>query len=137
HPSTGLPRKLGFNPTGPHKTGIINLWTYRRILAGKNFLPNSGFRDISLINWPQNDYLLGNLVSENLDERQSHIERSKQLSLSLFYWLQTEAPRDDGGQGWPGLRLKSDAMATSDGMAKYPYVRESRRIKAMTTILEK
>lgn len=136
HPSSGLSKRLGFNPTGPQKKGIINLWTYRRILAAKNFLPESGLQDISLINWPQNDYLLGNLVDVNRDEQKTHIARAKQLSLSLLYWLQTEAPRDDGGQGWPGLRLRSDIMGTSDGLAKYPYVRESRRIKALTTILE-
>jgi hypothetical protein len=136
HPSSGLSKRLGFNPTGPQKKGIINLWTYRRILAAKNFLPESGLQDISLINWPQNDYLLGNLVDVNRDEQKKHIARAKQLSLSLLYWLQTEAPRDDGGQGWPGLRLRSDIMGTSDGLAKYPYVRESRRIKALTTILE-
>ena len=136
HPSSGLAKRLGFNPTGPHKNGIINLWTYRRIVAAKNFMPNSGLRDVSLINWPQNDYLLGNLVSVSAEERQRHIDRSKQLSLSLLYWLQTEAPRDDGGQGWPGLRLRKDVMGTGDGMAKYPYVRESRRIKAHTTVLE-
>ena len=136
HPSSGLAKRLGFNPTGPHKKGIINLWTYRRIVAAKNFMPNSGLRDVSLINWPQNDYLLGNLVGVSAEERQRHIDRSKQLSLSLLYWLQTEAPRDDGDQGWPGLRLRNDIMGTKDGLAKYPYVRESRRIKAHTTVLE-
>ena len=136
HPSSGLAKRLGFNPTGPHKLGIINLWTYRRIVAAKNFMPHSGLRDVSLINWPQNDYLLGNLVDVTAAERQRHIDRSKQLSLSLLYWLQTEAPRDDGGRGWPGLRLRNDVMGTDDGMAKFPYVRESRRIKSLSTILE-
>ncbi len=136
HPSSGRSKRLGFNPTGPHQTGIINLWTYRRILAAKNFLPESGLKDISLINWPQNDYILGNLVDVTREEQKHHIARAKQLSLSLLYWLQTEAPRDDGGQGWPGLRLRNDIMGTSDGLAKYPYVRESRRIKALKTILE-
>jgi len=136
HPPSSLAKRLGFNPTGPHKKGIINLWTYRRIVAAENFMPNSGFRDVSLINWPQNDYLLGNLVGVTTEERQHHIDRSKQLSLSLLYWLQTEAPRDDGGQGWPGLRLRKDITGTRDGMAKYPYVRESRRIKSLTTVLE-
>ena len=70
------------------------------------------------------------------EEQKHHISRAKQLSLSLLYWLQTEAPRDDGGQGWPGLRLRNDIMGTSDGLAKYPYIRESRRIKALKTILE-
>ena len=41
HPSTGKAKRLGFNPTGPHKSGIINLWTYRRILSKENFLPSS------------------------------------------------------------------------------------------------
>ena len=136
HPSSGASKQLGFNPKGPHKIGVINLWTYRRILAQSNFNPGSGLRDISLINWPQNDYFLGNLVGVSDAERNQHIDRSKQLSLSLLYWLQTEAPRDDGGEGWPGLRLRKDIMGTNDGLAKYPYVRESRRIRAMTTIVE-
>ena len=127
----------GIQPQGiTHKIGVINLWTYRRILAQSNFNPGSGLRDISLINWPQNDYFLGNLVGVSDAERNRHIDRSKQLSLSLLYWLQTEAPRDDGGEGWPGLRLRKDVMGTNDGLAKYPYVRESRRIRAMTTIVE-
>ena len=136
HPSSGVSKQLGFNPKGPHKIGVINLWTYRRILAQSNFKPGSGFRDISLINWPQNDYFLGNLVGVSDAERNRHIARSKQLSLSLLYWLQTEAPRDDGEEGWPGLRLRKDVMGTNDGLAKYPYVRESRRIRALTTIVE-
>ena len=136
HPSSGASKQLGFNPKGPHKIGVINLWTYRRILAQSNFKPGSGFRDISLINWPQNDYFLGNLVGVSDAERNRHIARSKQLSLSLLHWLQTEAPRDDGGEGWPGLRLRKDVMGTDDGMAKYPYVREARRIKALITIVE-
>ena len=136
HPSSGASKQLGFNPKGPHKIGVINLWTYRRILAQSNFNPGSSLRDISLINWPQNDYFLGNLVGVSDTERNRHIDRSKQLSLSLLYWLQTEAPRDDGGEGWPGLRLRKDVMGTNDGLAKYPYVRESRRIRAMTTIVE-
>jgi hypothetical protein len=64
------------------------------------------------------------------------VSRAKQLSLSLFHWLQTEAPRPDGKQGWPGLRLRKDIMGTEDGMAKYPYIRESRRIKALFTVSE-
>ena len=53
-----------------------------------------------------------------------------------MYWLQTEAPRPDGGTGWPGLRLRADVVGTEDGLAKYPYIRESRRILAEFTVLE-
>jgi hypothetical protein len=58
------------------------------------------------------------------------------LSLSLLYWMQTETPRPDGGQGWKGLRLRGDLAGTEDGLAKYPYIRESRRIRAEFTVLE-
>src|SRR6476620_6683251 len=51
--------------------------------------------------------------------------------------MQTEAPRPDGKAGWKGLRLRNDLVGTDDGLAKYPYIRESRRIKAEFTVLEK
>ncbi len=44
----------------PHLPGM-NLWTYRRILARDNFIPGTYSSDISLVNWPQNDYWLGDL----------------------------------------------------------------------------
>ena len=62
--------------------------------------------------------------------------RGKQLSLSVLYWLQTEAPRADGGTGFPGLRLRPDVTGTPDGLAKSAYIREARRIKAVTTVTE-
>lgn len=135
-PRTGQPRKLGFHPSGGKFDGVMNLWLYRRIADASNFEPGTYAGDISLINWPQNDYMLGNLVGVSDEEKQKHIQRAKQLSLSLLYWLQTEAPRADGGQGFPGLRLRGDLLGTEDGLAKFPYVRESRRIKAMFTVLE-
>ena len=92
--------------------------------------------DITIVNWPQNDYFPGNIIDVSEKEFKKQVDAARQLSLSLFYWLQTEAPRPDGGQGWPGLRLRGDIMGTEDGMAKYPYIRESRRIKALFTILE-
>lgn len=80
--------------------------------------------------------MLGNLVGVTDKEFKQHVNNAKQLSLSLLYWLQTEAPRPGGRQGWPGLRLRKDIMGTEDGMAKYPYVREARRIKALFTVKE-
>ena len=63
--------------------------------------------------------------------------RRDSLSLSLLYWLQTEAPRPDGGCGYPGLRLRGDVVGgTPDGLAPAPYVRESRRLRAEFTVLE-
>jgi hypothetical protein len=136
HPYTLKPRQMSFDPFGPGAAGAMNLWTYRRIANKANFMPGTYAGDLSVINWPQNDYLLGNLVGVSADEQRRHIEGAKQLSLSLLYWLQTDAPRPDGKAGWRELRLRSDVLGTEDGLAKYPYVRESRRIKAVTTVLE-
>ncbi|HVM48143.1 MAG TPA: FAD-dependent oxidoreductase [Candidatus Acidoferrum sp.] len=120
--------------TDPEKA--IGLWTYRRIADKALFVEGTYPGDISLVNWPQNDYMLGNLCDVSADEAARHLARAKQLSLSLLYWLQTEAPRPDGGAGWKGLRLRPDVVGTEDGLAKYPYIRESRRIRAEFTVLE-
>lgn len=135
-PSTLVPKELGFHPSGADTAPFLNLWLYRRIINRKNFINGTYRSDITLVNWPQNDYMLGNIITGNEAENSYHIKRAKELSLSLLYWLQTEAPRPGGGYGWKGLRLRKDIMDTDDGLAKYPYIRESRRIKAMFRILE-
>src|SRR5699024_10464720 len=129
-PRTLKPKRLGFDPSGFSTGPEWNLWNYRRIIDKKNFEPGFFKGDISLINWPQNDYMLRNLIDVSDTEVKEHVENSKQLGVSLLYWLQTEAPRSDGKKGWRGLRLREDIMGTDDGFAKYPYVREARRIKA-------
>lgn len=136
NPKTLEPKELGFHPEGISTGDKLNLWNYRRIISRNNFEPGSYESDITIVNWPQNDYFPGNLIGASEKEFRKHVDRAKQLSLSLLYWLQTEVPRPDGGKGWPGLRLRKDVMGTEDGLAKYPYVRESRRIKAMFTVLE-
>lgn len=136
NPKTLEPKELGFHPEGVRTGSVLNLWNYRRIINKNNFAPGIYDGDITIVNWPQNDYFLGDIIDVSEKEFKKHIEASRQLSLSLFYWLQTEAPRPDGGLGWAGLRLRGDVMGTHDGMAKYPYIRESRRIKAEFTILE-
>lgn len=117
-------------------TERFSLFQYRQIADQANFVPGTFRSSVTLINWPQNDYWLGNPFEVDDAERQRHLEGARQLSLSLLYWLQTEAPRPDGGQGYPGLRLRPDIVGTRDGLAMYPYIRESRRIRAEFTVLE-
>ena len=131
----GKPR-LGFDPRQAKSEYGPNLWTYRRAVDKDLFVPGSGVADISLINWGQNDYHLGPIHAVPADQVERNLARGKQLSLSLLYWLQTAAPRPDGKTGWPGLRLRKDVVGTADGLAKYPYIRESRRIRADFTVLE-
>ena len=128
------PREIGFDPT--LKLSGPNLWTYRRIADPANYAPGALRSAISLVNWPQNDYWLGRIVDVPEAEQARQLARAKQLSLSLLYWMQTEAPRPDGGTGWKGLRLRPDVVGTEDGLAKYPYIREARRIRAEFTVLE-
>jgi len=136
NPRNGEPKALGFHPEGKKTGDALNLWLYRRMINKDNFVPGTYAGDITLVNWPQNDYFPGNIIDVGEEEFKRHIDAARRLNLSLIYWLQTEAPRPDGGQGWPGLRLRGDVMGTEDGMAKYPYIRESRRIKAVFTVLE-
>ena len=135
-PATLTSKELAFNPEGTDTSPLFNLWNYRRIINKNNFKPNTFQSDITVVNWPQNDFLTGNLIGVSPAEFKKNIASARQLSLSLLYWLQTEAPRPDKGKGWPGIRLRKDIMGTEDGLAKYPYIRESRRIRALFTILE-
>ncbi len=123
---------LGRAPVPPEDA--VNLWTYRRILYATHL--QEGHRDISVVNWPQNDYWLRPLVGVGADAHQQALSEARQLSLCLLYWLQTEAPRRDGGTGFPGLRLHRETFDTSDGLAPEPYIRESRRIQAEFTVRE-
>ncbi|GIU76719.1 MAG: FAD-dependent oxidoreductase [Bryobacteraceae bacterium] len=135
-PVTLKPRNVFFDPTLQARQPGLNLWLYRRIVRKDLYEPGFCRTDVTLVNWPQNDYWLGNLYGVPEQEAARHLERARQLSLSLLYWMQTEAPRPDGGAGWRGLHLRPDITGTADGLAMYPYIRESRRIQAEFTVLE-
>jgi hypothetical protein len=124
-------KKIGFDPDA--RKGF---WTYRRIADRDLFRPGFYRGDLTIVNWPQNDYSFGVICDVSEAEAKKQIARAKQMSLSLFYWLQTEAPRPDGGAGWRGLRLRPDIVGTTDGLAKHPYIREGRRIKTEFTVRE-
>jgi len=52
--------------------------------------------------------------------------------------MQTEAPRHDNPDklGYPGLKLRGEEFGTRDGLAKAPYIREARRLRARTIVTE-
>lgn len=136
HPQTLKSRQAMLDPAGSRPPGVLPLWRYRRIAVEENFAPGTYPSDITLVNWPQNDYTLGNLCEVSAEEAKRHARRSRQLSLSLLYWMQTEAQRPDGKTGFRGLRLRGDLTEGPDGLAKAAYVRESRRIRAEFTVSE-
>jgi hypothetical protein len=136
-PTSSRAVKADFTPNPqPDAADDHNLWLYRRIADRSNFSSGAYRSDITLVNWPQNDYWGGDLVTASAEERKELLRKAKQLSLSLLYWMQTESPLPHRGYGWKGLRLRNDVVATEDGLAASPYIRESRRIRAEFTVLE-
>ncbi len=123
---TGKSKLFGFfNGETCGNEKLFGLFAYRRIVCASHFQNNVEPRDVTLVNWPQNDYFMGNIIETGNDAH--HREMARQLTLSLVYWLQTEG-------GYKGLGLRTDVLGTPDGLAAAPYIRESRRMRALTTI---
>ncbi|MCX6951539.1 MAG: FAD-dependent oxidoreductase [Verrucomicrobia bacterium] len=136
NPRTMAAMRYNFNPHREKPALFSGLWAFRRIIDRAQFEPGFYRSDVCLVNWPMIDYMEGDLHTCDETERVRRIADARELSLSMVYWLQTEAPRPDGGVGWPGLRLRGDLLGTTDGLAMAPYIRESRRIRALKTIRE-
>lgn len=115
--------------------GQLGMFSYRQIVNGTIFDSEVPVNDVTIVNWAQND-CLERVIDMPRDRAARALENARQLSFSLMYWLQTEAPRDEGGTGYPELYLCPEVMGTRDGLAKAPYHRESRRIQAEFTITE-
>ncbi|MCB1161694.1 MAG: FAD-dependent oxidoreductase [Candidatus Krumholzibacteriia bacterium] len=113
-----------------------SLWTYRRLIDATQFDPAAHACALTLVNWPTMDYRGGGLLSADPEQQLAALREAKALSLAFFHWMQTAMPRADGGVGHPELRLLIAAMGSDDGLALHPYVRESRRLAAWTTLRE-
>lgn len=133
-PRTGERRSLPLFGSGGG--GSPGLFDYRQIVDPTIFRDGADVHAATLLNWPQNDYFLGTILDVPQPLADERLLAARQLTLSLVYWLQTEAPRRDGGVGYPGLYLRPDLTGTDDGLAKMPYIRESRRILAEFTVRE-
>lgn len=120
----------------PNDKGVTPLWTYRRIVDPSIWKERLPTGEVTLLNWAQNDYYLAPIIGVGPQKRREYEQQARDLTRSLVYWLQTEAPRLDGGKGYPGVKLRGDILGTTDGLAKTAYIRESRRIKARYTITE-
>ncbi len=136
NPRTMAEMDYRFHPHGEQPGLFSGLWSFRRIIDRAWFRPGFYPSDVCLVNWPMIDYLEGDLLTSSSQDRIKHLDAARNLSLSMMRWMQTEAPRPDGGSGWPELRLRPDLTGTSDGLAMAPYIRESRRIRALHTIIE-
>lgn len=130
-PDSKTQKKVRFSMFDGELGGKKGLWSYRRIIDTANY--KDGRKEVSLLNWPQNDFSMGNIYGEEAAQKNRWLAR--QQTLCTVYWLQNEAERPDGGRGY-AVGLRPDIMGTKDGLAKAPYIRESRRIRALKTIRE-
>ena len=110
------------------------LWTYRRLIDSAQF-PDAP-ADLSMFNWPGNDYREASIIDRPAREVAASLQDAKRASLGFLHWVQTEAPAEADRLGAPELKLRPDIMGSADGLAKFPYIRECRRIKALRTIVE-
>jgi hypothetical protein len=142
HPVTLEPRQYGFVPPergrSAPRTEHPNLFAYRQILNPEIHADGSSMCAVTLVNWPQNDAMVTPLFGPGIgpEERARALREAREVSLCLLHWLRTECPRPDGGQGWPGLALRGDLLGTEDGLARRPYIREARRMRARFTVAE-
>ena len=112
-----------------------SLWTYRRLVDAQA-LPRVSRNDLTLFNWPGNDYRDCSIVDLAPLQAATALQDAKRVSLGFLHWLRTEAPAEGERLGAPELLLRPDLMGTADGLSKHPYIRESRRIRALRTIVE-
>lgn len=151
HAHTGEKRELplyGRNPGDWYA-----LFPYRQVITPSHHTER--VNPATIVNWPQNDYFESNIIDvdplptgtsipEGFETpgamgavSKARLNEAKNLSRSLLYWLQTDAPRHDDQPGaYPTLAVAPEVSSTLDGFAKYPYIRESRRILAIHTIKE-
>ncbi|MBV8067021.1 MAG: FAD-dependent oxidoreductase [Candidatus Eremiobacteraeota bacterium] len=114
-----------------------DMWGYRRHIRASNFDDPTFPADLSMINMGANDYQGATIPSGDAGKDEQIVEAARQASLGYVYWLQTEVPRDDGsGYGYPNLKVRPDQFGSGDGTSAQPYVRESRRIKALYTVVQ-
>ncbi|MCA3035065.1 MAG: FAD-dependent oxidoreductase, partial [Rhodocyclaceae bacterium] len=83
----------------------LDLWRYRRVVSSRNW--RTPRVEISLINWAQNDYASAPLLDGPIPESDV-VAAAKELTASLVYWLQTDAPNAEDGRGHPQLQLAAD-----------------------------
>ena len=57
----------------------FSLWKYRRIIDKSNFDDGAFDSDITLVNWPQNDYWLGPVIDVSDEERKKHLIQCKAI----------------------------------------------------------
>jgi hypothetical protein len=132
-----LRRRQGFKVKGEGDINVMynpsvendTMFNYRQFIDPRNF--NDGRAGRTTLNVGSNDYF-GRAIPTNphsADEDAQVAEEARALSIAYLYYLQNDVPRDDGrGNGYPNLKVDTEAFGTEDGTAPVAYIRESRRL---------
>jgi hypothetical protein len=122
-------KMFGDDPPVPNNMSPGPFFSWRRLLDKRNFTGPKAPEDLALMNWPRQDYHDESILDRSPADTARILQAAKRVALAFLYWLQTDLDRDDGkGKGYPELRLRKEVMGTEDGLSKYPYIRESRRL---------
>lgn len=114
-----------------------SFWVYRRSIDAGRFDPAKYPEDRAMINWSSNDHCDANLLSDDPLLQAKALQDAKRASLGFAWWIRHEVPRDDKqGNGYPELAVLRHAMGSEDGLSQHPYIRESRRIVPLRTVVE-
>ena len=133
---------FGFDDHTGHSDAWAKIWTYRRIKSAKNGGPPA-VGDLCLQNWGYsgrlkqggNDYPFGYLFrsraetdAERADWRGGVdlkvIAEAERRALGWHYWFKNHPPEGiDPGQ----ITLDRGVLGTGHGLAKVPYIRDTRR----------
>lgn len=126
----GSSARLPFEADG----AALDWWRYRRIVSAAQWQPPRA--DVTLVNWPQNDFNLLPLIDGPRPQHEV-LAQARAQSECLLHWLRSEAPRPDGGRGFANWQLAADMLGSDDGFAQQAYLRESRRIVARDTLTQR
>ena len=128
-------RVFGEDAPIPNNMSPAPFFPWRRLIAAKNF--TTPVNDVALMNWPRQDYHDENLLDQSPLDTARILQAAKRVAAAFLHWVQTDIPRDDGaGKGYPNLMLRKDVMGSPDGFSKFPYIRESRRLKTGVRVLQ-
>jgi hypothetical protein len=114
-------KMYGNDPPVPNNMSPGPFFSWRRLRAANP--------EIALMNWPRQDYAAESILDRTPQDLARILQDAKRTSVAFLYWIQTEL-------GHPELMLRPDIMDTSDGLSKYPYVREARRLVARGRVVE-
>jgi hypothetical protein len=114
-------RMYGDDPPIPNNMSPGPFFSWRRLRAKPP--------EIALMNWPRQDYAAESVLDRTPVDQVRILQEAKRTSVAFLYWIQHEL-------GHAEAKLRPDVMGTADGLSKYPYIRESRRMLARGRVVE-